>query len=134
MDKKCKRAKQCWCKAPLKDRVTHFTPLLNKLRHAKLKERIKLLKNASTCFVRFLAECGLNILKENLQLDAPQYTRLKPHKQTLLSLSKPMLSLSERRDVLMKKKKGGFLPVFVPIVASALASFLGEAVAKAVGV
>ena len=131
--KKCKGVANCVCFKSVFDRVSKFEPFLKAIEKAPPSERILLLEGAPSCLIRFLCECGLNILKGNLKLKKKHYKLLKPFKTSLLKLCKPFASLNERRQDLLKKK-GGALPVLIPIVLSALASFAGEAIAKAVGV
>ncbi len=134
MEKKCKRSKECWCSKSIVERMTRAKPFLIKLQNIKASDRAKFLKNSPSCLVRFLSECGLNVLKGNVQLTSTQYRDLKPHKGTLLQLSSPSITLKDRRNILLKKKQGGFFPTLIPIIASVVASFAGEAVAKAIGV
>lgn len=129
----CKGVVDCTCSKSVFDRMSEFEPFLKELKRAPPSKRVLLLEGAPSCLIRLLCECGLNILRGNLKLKKTQYERLKPYKATLLKLSKPFTHLKEKREDLLKKK-GGVLPVLIPIVLSALASFAGEAIAKAVGV
>lgn len=130
--KKCKWSKNCDCSKSAKERFSKFQPLLKKMISGKPKTRMRLLKKAPTCLIRFLSECGLNILKGNLDLKEDQYERLRPHKRLLLKVSEPSLSLNERRKILLRKK-GGFLPVLIPIAATILGGVVGDAISKAIG-
>jgi hypothetical protein len=130
--KKCKGV-TCVCSKSVLDRVAEFEPFLKELQNSSPDKRISLIKRAPSCLIRFLCECGLNILRGNLKLSDQQYEELKPHKTSLLKFSKAFSTQKERRQALLKKK-GGALPVLIPIVLSALASFAGEAIARAVGV
>jgi hypothetical protein len=82
--------------------------------------------------ITLLAECGLNVLKGNMNLTDDQYASLKPHRRMLLKVSGIKTTLKDRRQALANKK-GGFLPVILPIILSALSGFAGQAVSKAVG-
>jgi hypothetical protein len=73
------------------------------------------------------------VLKGNLKLSNGQYKALKPYKNSLLKSSEPLTTLKEKKAALLKKK-GGALPLLIPIVLSALGSFAGKALAEAVGV
>lgn len=88
-------------------------------------------KNAPPCFVKLACETGLNILKGNLKLPSSQYKNLRPYKQMLLQLSQPDISIKQRRSILARKK-GGFLPLVIPYLLTALSGFAGQAIAKAV--
>jgi hypothetical protein len=134
MGKKCPGRKGvCCCKRTPEDRCNHFLPTLKLLSDADPSKRVQLIRQAPPCLIRLLSECGLNVLKGNVKLSRHQYATLKPHKRVLLSVSHPSASLKERRAALTKKQ-GGFLPVVLPIILSALSGFAGQAVAKAVGI
>jgi hypothetical protein len=129
MGKKCPGSKGvCCCNQTPEERCKHFLPTLKLLSDASPSKRVQLVRQA-----RLLSECGLNVLKGNVKLNKNQYATLKPHKRVLLSVSHPSASLKDRRAALTKKK-GGFLPVVLPIILSALSGFAGQAVAKAVGI
>ncbi len=123
---------ECWCKRKLDERFRHYLPQLEQINAAKGSARALLLKKASPCLITLLAECGLNVLKGNVNLTENQYASLKPHRRMLLKVSEAKASLKERRNA-FAKKKGGFLPVVLPIILSALSGFAGQAVSKAVG-
>jgi hypothetical protein len=127
--KKCPSTKDCICEQSIMDRFQYFYHMLMEMSLGDSKKKIELLKNAPPCFIRLISECGLNILKGNLKLPTDQYKKLKPHKRMLLSLSKPILSIKKRKDLLLKKK-GGFLPVILPFLLSAISGFTGQALAK----
>jgi hypothetical protein len=129
--KKCKWSKDCSCSNGLKSRYETFAPLLKQLLHSPPKKRISVLKRAPSCFIRFLSECGLNVLKGNLELTDDQYAKLKPYKKVLLSVSDPTQSMKDRRKFLLRKK-GGVVPIIIPVLATFLASLAGEAIGKAI--
>jgi hypothetical protein len=128
---KCKWSKECTCSNGVKNRYEKFAPLLRKIHQAPPKKRISILKRAPSCFIRFLSECGLNVLKGNLELTDDQYAKLKPYKKVLLSVSDPTQSMNDRRKFLLKKK-GGLVPLIIPVLATFLASLAGEAIGKAI--
>lgn len=135
MEKKCPKSKQlgCWCGYSTQERFQHFMPSLKALNESDPRRRVALLQTASPCLIRLLSECGLNVLKGNVKLSDSQYASLRPHRRMLMTVSKPSASLEERRHALTRKK-GGFLPIVLPIILSALSGFAGQAVAKAVGI
>jgi hypothetical protein len=128
-NKKCLAGKECVCKQAVMKRFQQYYPLLKDLRNNKKRKEI--LKRAPPCFVRLISECGLNILKGNIKLPEAQYKKLKPHKRLLLSLSKPIISMKQKKALLVKKK-GGFLPIVLPFLLSAISGFTGQALAKSV--
>ena len=134
MASKCKGSKKvCWCKKDLVERFQHYESNLQEMSMADNTRRISLLQEASPCLIQLLSECGLNVLKGNLKLTDDQYDRLKPHRRMLLKVSKSKSSVEARRSILTKKKRGGFLPIILPIILSALSGFAGQAVSKAIG-
>lgn len=128
---KCKK-KSCICGQQIVKRVKHFLPLLKKLKTAKTKERKAILKSASPCLVRLVSECGYNILKGNVQLPNAQYKKLKPYKRLMLFLSKPKVSIADKKEALVKKQGGAFPAVVLPLLLSAISGFAGEALAKSI--
>ena len=129
---KCRKRGTCVCSKELGERMKAYVPLLKKLNDADETERAAIILKAPTCFIRFMCECGLNILKQNLTLSKAQYEKLSDHKRLLLYLSQPYVSFKKRRSVLLKKE-GGFLPALTPILLSALAGFVGQAASKLLG-
>lgn len=127
--KACKSVKNCWCLKSIQERLLHYHPELKLLNEASPKRRTEILRNATPCLVRLLCESGLNVLKGNINLKDDQYEKLKPHKRLLLFVSKPAISLKQRREALTKKK-GGFLPVILPTLLSAIAGFAGQTLAR----
>jgi hypothetical protein len=127
--KKCRYAETCICQKSVVDRFQYFYPLLKEMNGASNYKKKEIMKKAPPCFVRLISECGLNILKGNIKLPDDQYKKLKPHKRLLLSLSKPMLSMKKRRDLLLQKR-GGFLPAILPFLLSGISGFAGQAIAK----
>lgn len=130
---KCRKPSACVCSQKLGERLKKYVPILKKLNDADPTERAEIILKAPTCFIRFLCECGLNILKENVKLSKAQYESLRDHKKVLLYLSQPYVSFTKRRSVLLKKKEGGFLPALTPIILSALSGFVGQAASKLLG-
>jgi hypothetical protein len=130
---KCRGSKgECWCSRRLHERFEHYLKQLKEINAADGEQRVLLLRKAPPCLITLLSECGLNVLKGNLKLTDDQYDKLKPHRRMLLRVSRDNATLKERRSALAKKK-GGFLPVVLPIILSALSGFAGQAVSKAIG-
>lgn len=126
---KIKKGK-CWCFKPIAKRFSFFKPKLEELNKANSsKERVKIIKKSNLCFVRFLCEIGKNILKGNIRLPTAQFQKLKPHKRLLLYISGRQTPLRERKRVLLEKG-GGFLPIVLPFLLSAISGFAGQALSK----
>jgi hypothetical protein len=121
----------CWCTKHIAHRLKHYLSQLTELKNAKTPgKRVAILKEANPCFVRLLCECGMNVLKGKLKLPEHQYPKLRRHKQLLLFTSRKRNSLGKRKQALIDKK-GGFLPLILPALISAIAGLAGEAIGKA---
>jgi hypothetical protein len=108
-----------------------YLPQLKALLKANNKKRTVILKEATPEFTKFLCEIVLNVLKGNIQLAEPHYKKLRRHKHTLLNLCKAKKSLKFRKKLLLKKA-GGFLPLILPALISAIAGFAGEAISSSI--
>lgn len=130
---RCRGIKNCICEGKsVKERFAHFSQAFKEILGANPGKRRSILKKSLPCFTRLICEACLNILKGNLKLPESHYQKLRPHKRFLLSLSKPAVSLSKKKDILIKKKGGAaFLAALAPIALSALSGFLGQTLAKA---
>jgi hypothetical protein len=128
---KCKNiANKCVCKHKIADRMRLYEPLINEFINASNKRKMELMQSAPPCFVRLVCECGLNILKGNVVLPNAQYKKLRPHRRLMLLASKPSISIEKKRKFLANAK-GGFLPIIIPYILSALSGLAGQAIAKA---
>lgn len=126
-----KTHKNCVCNKSPGERIDYYIPALKAILKIPPNERAKIYKKATPCFMKFISECGLNILKGNIPLKEKQYEKLKPHKRMLLLLSKKNLSLKNKKAELVKKKGSGLFAL-IPILLSALSGFAGQALAKSV--
>lgn len=126
---RCNKLNKCWCTKSIEERLQHFLPELKLLSEASPLQRANILRNASTCLTRLLCETGLNILKGHVKLSDDQYKKIRPHKRLLLMVSKPSIPLKHRREALAKKK-GGFLPIVLPAILSAISGFAGQTLSK----
>jgi hypothetical protein len=111
--------------------IKKFLPQIQELLDAKNKTRAKILSKASPEFTKFLCEVVLNVLKGNIQLAKPHYKKLRRYRYTLLNLCKRKKSLKYRKNLLLKKA-GGFLPIILPALISAIAGFAGEAISSSI--
>lgn len=127
---KCRGVVDCCCEKKIDERVRYYAPQLALFRSSDPYTRQQLLKTAPSCFVRLVCETGLNVLAGTLQLQRRHYKYLKPYKKLLTQLSDRSMSLAAKKTLLIKKK-GGFLPVVIPYLLTALSGFAGQALAKA---
>lgn len=129
MSRKTCKKETCICEKKIGERIKHFLPELERLVKAPRKERAQILKKADTCLARLLCESGMNVLKGNVTLKNDQYQRLKPHKRLLLLVSEPTIPLDKRRKAL-EEKKGGFLPIILPALISAISGLAGQSLSN----
>lgn len=95
------------------------------LQRSNPKERISILKGADNRIIKLIAEMALNTLHGNIRLTRKQRKGLQRHKQILRSLANKRIRLGEKRQLLIQQK-GGFLPLLLPIIASALGGIFGS--------
>ena len=73
--------------------------------------------------VNTLCECGVNVLKGNVQLSTLQKKKLQRHKSTLRQLANKKQSLKRKKDLL---QKGGFLGALLGPVIGLLGNILQQ--------
>jgi hypothetical protein len=95
------------------------TSILNTLSKSRPKERKTILTGVDNDIIRILAEIALNVLHGTVRLSQAQIRRLKRHKQILRALASKRIPIKSKRAIVLKQR-GGFLPLLLPIVASAL--------------
>ncbi len=95
---------------------------LRLLQKTKLRERSALLAGVEGDIIKVLTEMAHNNLRENIPLTRAQWHRLRKYKQMLRTLSNRSVSLREKRSLLVKQPQrgGGFLPILLTLVASAV--------------
>jgi hypothetical protein len=129
---RCRAGKACICKGmTVKERFDYFDVQLRELQEGDNARRRQILDSAHPCMVQLLCEIGLNLLKGNIQLPDRQYKSLKPYKRLLIKLCAPRKTLKERKKILYRALSG-LLPKILPFVLTAVSSFGGQALAKAI--
>jgi hypothetical protein len=98
--------------------------ILHTLQQSRPRERSSLLTSVDGDIIRILSEICLNILRGNVTLSKMQVHRLKRHKQTVRSLAKRNVSIKDKRHQLVQR--GGFLPLLLPVIASALGGLISS--------
>lgn len=128
-----RKGQKCWCSADIKKRLDHFHPLLSELQSASPKRARRIIQDAKPCFLKLLGECALNILKETIKLNPGQYDDIRRHKDFLVLMSQPRLSLQNKKLAILKKQ-GGFLGLgfLLSTLGSLAASFAGKALGNLV--
>src|SRR5829696_6854351 len=95
--------------------------ILNLLHQSKPKEQRALLNGVDKDILKILVEMSHNTLKGNIPLSSTQLNRLRGYKHLLRVLADKSIPLEEKRKYLVRHNQvGGFLPVLVPIIASAV--------------
>lgn len=83
------------------------------------KLRKDILKNINQEGVKAICECCLNVLHGNIPLTEKQKGSLSKHKNTLRTLARRKVALSQKRKLIVQK--GGFLNILIPTALSVLA-------------
>jgi len=90
-------------------------------------KRKKLLKSASEDNILALKEIAHNLLTGNLNV--PEIKKLKRHRQSIRKFVKKKSSLKSKRKLLIQK--GGFLPLMITPLLSAIGTVTGKVISKA---
>jgi len=99
-----------------------YHPVLIALARSDHRTQKTLLRSVGPEIVRILARIAANIISGDFPLNPRQKRRLRPYQKTLLSLRD---NPKGRRRTLLKQK-GGFLPLLIPLIASAVGGLLGK--------
>jgi hypothetical protein len=91
-----------------------------------------LIRIASPDNINAISELALNTLKGNVKLNLKQKSKLKKFKKSLRKLANKRFSVKSRKSLLLQE--GGFLPILIAPVLSALAGLAGKAVGNALGI
>jgi hypothetical protein len=133
--KKVKRLdhKKCsFCKKHISRRIEKYIDNIKQLANAKTAKRKKLLKKADPCLIKILCECAYNSLKNRIPLSSVQIKKLSSYVGPLITLARQKeagIENSNRQRKLLQKE-GGFLPIILPALISALGGIAGSAVSK----
>lgn len=104
--------------------IKKYYPVLKALLKAKGKKRGIILKNADPHLLKLLTEAVFNILKGNVPMSRAHYSKLSPHKRTLIQLAKRPNDLKFARSTFLRKKGGAILPLILPALLSLATSFI----------
>lgn len=99
----------------------HF---LNYLSKCTPKQRKVLLSLADKSQIACLSEICLNVLAGNVNADVK---KLRKYKTAIRQLSKRSTCLKKKKQ-LLSGQTGGFLPIILPALVSALAGMAGRAI------
>jgi hypothetical protein len=100
--------------------------ILHLLQKTKPRERSALLAGVEDDIIKVMTECIHNTLRGNVPLTSAQWKQLRKYKQILRSLSNRSVSLQEKRHLLVSRQRGGFLPILLPILVSAVGALLNN--------
>jgi hypothetical protein len=98
--------------------------ILQTLQQTRPRERATILEGVDSDIIRALCDMCLNVLRGNVPLTTSQMQRLKRHKQTLRSMATRRIPLITKRKLI--RQRGGFLPLLLPIIASAVGGLLSS--------
>ena len=107
--------------------------ILSQLKFCKPSIQSHIIKNADSKLIECFSRIIINIINKKIPLTKRQFNKLKYyHKQVLVFLRKKSSLAAKKRALLVRKQRGGFLPLLVAPLLGLLASFAGEAIAKKV--
>ena len=81
--------------------------------------------------IRALSEIASNIVKGNFKVDSKTFKKLQKHKEHIRKLSKKTCSHIKKKAILTQK--GGFLPLLVTPILSALGGIAGRVIGSQLG-
>jgi hypothetical protein len=94
--------------------------------------RKKLIRKASRDNIDALSEVALNTLLGNVPLKDEQKKKLKRHRTKIRQLAHRRTSTKKKKILLVQQ--GGFLPLLLAPLLSALGGLAGKAIGSAVGI
>lgn len=124
-----KHPHSCPCSLPLEERIKFFYPQITSVCRANRKRKRDLLSSAQPCFFNFVSDCSRGILQKHIQFPVHVYKKLRKFRDDLLILANRKTS-NKNRKALLVDKNGGFLPLILPALASALFGLLGNVISK----
>ena len=102
-------------------------PLLIALAKGDSKLRNTILRTCDVSCIRFIAQIASNLISGSITLTPGQKRRLSKYKNILRELRHRGTSLAAKRKLLIRQKGGaGFLPLVIPLVASALGGLINR--------
>ena len=107
--------------------VENNIDFLKSLENISSYRRKRLLKSASESNILALKEVAHNLLQGKLKV--PEVKKLKRHKHSIRKLVKKNSSLKSKRKLLIQK--GGFLPLMITPLLSAIGSVTGKVIYEA---
>jgi|GEM_PF-7030264 len=105
---------------------------LNRVHKCKNKERKTLIKNASRDNIDALSEIALNTLLGNVPLKTEEKQKLKRHRDKIRKLAHRKTSTKKKKILLVQQ--GGFLPLLLTPILSALGGLAAKAIGSAIGI
>jgi len=105
-------------------RVRKHLNYLRSLALASPKHKKLLLKNASNPEIQAICEICLNLLAGNIPIDTK---KLQKYKTSIRKVACRSTHLNSKKRILVNQS-GGFLPLLLPAVVSALAGIAGRAI------
>jgi hypothetical protein len=106
--------------------------VLKALFKSKPKRRKELLASADSDLVHSLCDCSKNVLNGNVPLSSSRKKQLKRHRKLLRTLADSSVPFGTRSRII-KKQRGGFLPLIPALLAPILGivgNLIGDAISK----
>lgn len=117
--------KTCLCNKDSLTRTKYMLPHLQKLCRGKRSDKSDKISKTDLCNIKYIADCAKAVLRQDVELDAPTYGKLKKHKNTLLLMSKNYIPLKKKREHLVNQG-GGFINLILPALVAGVAGLLSS--------
>ena len=119
----------CVCSSTFRERIAIHYPQLKTICRAKESKQKELLKNVNNCLLQYICDCSKGVLHHHIRVPPRTYKKLSQYKDDLLLLANKQTSIRAKRAAI-ENKRGGFLSLILPALASALFGFIGNLVSK----
>lgn len=112
----------------VKRRLNSHRHMINVLAEASPKLRKAILQHADKPLIQTLTEAVCNTLSGDIPLKKNVQKQLQKYKAPLRSIACPKSKWKAKQRVLIQH--GGFLPILMPIIASALSGLVSHFISK----
>lgn len=119
----------CVCASTFTDRTAHHFPQLQAICNAQQSKKRALLKKIDRCLLNFICDCSKGVLHHILRVPKSTYRKLRHYRDDFLLLANKKISQKAKRETLVNKN-GGFLPLILPALASAVFGIIGNLISK----
>lgn len=94
--------------------------------HKKLRNSI--ITHSKKEQILAIAECVLNVLNGNIQIDSDTFQKLKPFNKTFKKLLNRKTGIKAKKRLIIQK--GGFLQFLIPAIVSGIATIVSSVISN----